>query len=175
MTNATAIRQLGVGDAEQMAQLRQEALRSSPLAFGSSPDDDRFSSIDAVRDVLTAANQAVFGLIVRDQLQGMVGAHHTLSAKEHHKAYLWGMYVTPEARRRGGGGRLLEAAVQWARHVPGVLQVHLGVTDSALEAGRLYERAGFDEWGVEPRALRWQDEFTAERHLVLRLDEPSDR
>lgn len=48
MTDGLTIRQLTSDDAEQMRHLRQEALASAPLAFGSSPDRDRFArKVDA--------------------------------------------------------------------------------------------------------------------------------
>jgi RimJ/RimL family protein N-acetyltransferase len=57
-----------------------------------------------------------------------------------------------------------------AREWPGVRQVHLSVTDAAPEARRLYESAGFREWGVEPRSLEAEGRSVSERHLVLELD-----
>lgn len=159
-----------------MADLRREALSSAPLAFGSSLDDDRFASIQAVVEALMPGDgNVVFGLLHGQRLLGMAGGYHSTKVKERHKAFVWGMYVRPEARKRGGASRLLEAVVDWARQLPEVLQVHLSVTDAAPAARRLYERAGFIEWGSEPRALRWQREFTDERHLILQLDSPSDR
>ena len=169
MTDERTIPRLQASDADQMARLRKEAITSAPLAFGSSPDDDRFSSTEAVHRVLTEGNQAIFGLFVGDRLQGMVGSYNSLTSKECHKVFIWGMYVCPRVRGQGGGTQLLAAAVDWARNMPCVLQVHLSVTGSAPEASRLYEKAGFVEWGVEPRALQWQGEFTVERHLVLFL------
>ena len=105
----------------------------------------------------------------------MTGVYHSTNVKERHKAHIWGMYVRPEARRRGGAAKLLNAAVDRARQWSEVLQVHLCVTDAALAAQGLYRKAGFTVWGSEPRALRWQGEFTDELHLVLQFDSPSDR
>ena len=165
------VRRLTRDDAQPMAALRREALDAAPLAFGSTPEDDRFGSIQAVEDALAPQDhRAVFGLWQGATLQGMVGVHGEQSVKERHKAYVWGMYVRPEARGRGGGTQLLQAVVAWARRRPDVLQVHLSVTDAADAARSLYRKAGFVEWGIEPRALSWQGEFVAERHLVLRLD-----
>lgn len=176
LTAELLVRRLQPDDADQMAVLRIEALTSAPLAFGSSPQDDRFASTSAVRDALMPADDhVVFGLFHGQRLQGMAGAYHSRNDKERHKAYIWGMYVRREARRRGGATRLLGALVDWARGIPDVLQVLLSVTDAAPDARRLYQKAGFTEWGVEPRALHWQGEFTAERHLVLPLDLPSER
>jgi ribosomal protein S18 acetylase RimI-like enzyme len=60
------------------------------------------------------------------------------------------MYVTPHHRRQGVASELLYAALRNAVTMPGVTWVHLKVSSAAPEAQRLYERAGFRVWGVEP-------------------------
>lgn len=77
--------------------------------------------------------------------------------------------MTPRTRRKGLGAAMLRAAIDQARRCPGVLHVHLSVTEPAKDARRLYLAAGFREWGVEPRGLQWEGRFVAERHLVLDL------
>lgn len=100
---------------------------------------------------------------------GMVGVIRASRVKVRHKANLWGMYVSPRAQQQGAGRALLEAAIDQARAWPGVDQLHLGVTDVALAARKLYEAAGFRIWGREPRALQWEGRFVDELHLVLEL------
>ena len=157
-------------DASRMAELRKEALVAAPLAFGSSVDDDRFRSVEAIEQALSQEDAVVFGLLSKEALVGMVGLYHSTNTKERHKAHIWGMYVKPEARRRGGATHLLNATIEWARHCPEILQVHLSMTNAAPAAHALYHNAGFVEWGREPQALRWQGEFTDEHHLVFRID-----
>ena len=52
MIDELTICRLQPGNASQMAELRKEALVAAPLAFGSSPDDDRFISVGAVERAL---------------------------------------------------------------------------------------------------------------------------
>jgi GNAT superfamily N-acetyltransferase len=90
--------------------------------------------------------------------------------KQRHAGSIWGMYVTPGARSGGAGGALLNAAIRQAREW-GLVQLQLGVMETALTAKRLYEAAGFRSWGREPRALHWKGRFVDEYHLVLELGE----
>lgn len=164
------IRRLGPDDAPSLAALRRQALESDPLAFGSAPGEDRFLAPEAVAAYLAAeADQAVFGAFQGPDLAGMAGVLRTAGAKRQHRAFIWGMYVVPEARRMGAGRALLEAAVAQARAWPGIVQVHLSVTEAATAARRLYESAGFRVWGREPRALLWEGRFVDEIHLVYEL------
>lgn len=165
-----SVRRLGPGDARALVTLRREALETEPLAFLASPEDDRALSEAFVRDALAQVDeQAVFGAFRGERLSGMVGLVRAAKRKERHKALIWGMYVAPEARAAGTGRGLLDAALACARGWPGVEQVHLSVSETATTAARLYESAGFEVWGREPRAVAWRGRYADEIHLVLTL------
>src|SRR5262249_37430088 len=156
-------------DALSLVSLRREALEAEPLAFGASPEDDLGLSLEFVQRVLTDdREQAVFGCFEGDALAGMVGVMREGKRKRRHAGSIWGMYVSPRARRKGNGRALLEAAVQQAR-AWGLEQVQLGVTEAAPTARNLYESLGFRAWGREPRALHWNGRFVDEFHLALDL------
>lgn len=170
MSEESNVRRLRVEDAASLVSLRREALEADPLAFGASIDDDRGLSLELVRTSLADhEEQAVFGCLEGDRPIGMVGVTRASKVKRRHIGSVWGMYVTPRARSRGVGRALLDAAIQQARRW-GLVQLQLGVTETASTAQRLYERAGFRGWGREPRALHWKGRFVDEHHLVLELD-----
>jgi len=159
---------LAATDAPDLVALRREALQSDPLAFGASPEDDR--PLEFVQKALAdTANQAVFGFYEENQLTGMLGILRVKKRKEKHKAYIWGMYVRADSRRKGAGSAMLLAAIQKAQEWSGVSQIHLSVTETAIAAKRLYERVGFQQWGREPRSLCWNGTFVDEYHFILRL------
>ena len=165
------VRALEPGDAPAVVVLRREALTSSPLAFAASHEDDRALSIEFVRTALAdAASSAMFGAFDEAALVGMAGVHLLDKVKLRHKAQLWGMYVAPAARGRGLGAALVRAVIDHCRSWPGVLQVQLSVTEAAAEASRVYERAGFREWGREPGGFLWEGRLVDERHLTLILE-----
>lgn len=166
-----AIRLLRPEDAPAFISLRREALEAAPLAFAASPEDDRGLSEDFMRSSIEDSEEAaVLGAFEGDRLVGIAGVGRYAKRKQRHRAIIWGMYVSPTTRGRGLGRALLDAAVDRARQWPGVRQVHLSVTDAAPEARRLYESAGFREWGVEPRSLEAAGRVVDETHLVLQLD-----
>ena len=162
------IRRLIDGDAADYFALRREALEREPYAFGSSPDDDRFQSVELVRENLADSEQAIIGAFANG-LIGAVGIRRLTRLKLRHRAELWGMYVRAEHRCAGVGRRLVEEAIRFAREWDGIRQVHLSVTDRAVAAAALYERLGFVAWGIEPAGLRVEDVDLAEKHMVLKL------
>jgi len=166
------IRRLDVHDAEGWASLRLEALERHPLAFSSSfPHDPAILLEIARRRLAEQGESALFGAFDSSRLVGSVGVKRYEGAKERHKAFIWGMYVTQDQRERGFGGLLLREAIERARSWEGVEQLHLTVSELAAEARRMYERHGFREWGREPRALLWEGRAADEHHMVLPLRE----
>ena len=174
MTEApVTVRCVEGADADAVIALRRQALSSEPLAFGASMEDDRTLSRDLLRASLTdAGNFAILGAFDGQTLVGMAGVFRMEKLKARHRAMIWGMFVTPAARGHGVGAAILRATIDRARSWPGVLQIHLSVTETSPGAGRLYRSMGFREWGVEPRALHWQGRFVAEHHLVLEVAQP---
>lgn len=148
------IRPLRPEDAGAWLAMRLAALRESPQAWVTTLDEalgrtDYLASIAA--DFADPAELTVGALE-----SGRVVASGTLSreqrAKVRHVGHLRGMYVVPEARRRGLGRRILAELLAWAR-AAGLKQVRLEVVSDQVPARRLYEESGFRLIGRHPRAL----------------------
>jgi RimJ/RimL family protein N-acetyltransferase len=163
------LRILAPADAEDFIELRREALQQEPLMFAASPDDDRALSVSFVQQALRdTSTSATFGAFSPD-LIGIIGIRRDRNPKTSHKARLWGFYVSPSYRNSGVGAKLLSTALDFARQLTGVRQLHLSVSDRAEAALQLYKRFGFQTWGVEPNALFRNGEFASEHHMILEL------
>jgi tRNA (adenine37-N6)-methyltransferase len=160
------IRRLAPPDAEAFLALRREALVREPLAFAASPSDDVALAPEHVRASLASATQATLGVFAPG-LVGVVGVARGRHEKASHKAQVFGLYVVPGARRRGLGARLVHAALEFARGLPGVSAVHLSVSEPCAAALALYEGLGFATWATEPDALRVGGRSVGLRHMVL--------
>lgn len=149
-------RQLGPEDAPAYQTLRLRALRESPAAFCASHADEAGRSVDEVAARLMPSadgTPATFGVFGDGRLLGFVAVLRPARAKLRHTAELAGMYVAPEARRRGVARALLRTAIDHALALPGVRQVRLGVSAGNAAARALYEAHGFVCYGVEPDSM----------------------
>jgi ribosomal protein S18 acetylase RimI-like enzyme len=116
----------------------------------------------------------VFGAFVSDRLAGFLAFVRPKRPKLLHGAELHGMYVSPEFRRRGLGGALVDAALAHARSLAGVRQLKLAVNATNLAARSLYRSRGFMLFGLEPDALCVDGRYYDEEFYFLRLtDAPS--
>ena len=151
--------------------LRLHALATEPEAFLHTPEDE--VSAEEMRARLAGrtprAEGFVLGAFAEDgELVGVAGVYREPTQKLRHKGHVWGMYVLPERRSRGLGGRLLDAAIARAPELEGVTWLQLGVTANN-PARALYEGRGFRAYGVEPEAIRVEGRTVDEVHMALRL------
>lgn len=146
------IRVLSDEDTTAWREVRLRMLSEHPEAFGEDAADFAARSDDELRRRIRDGN--VVGAWLEGNLVGTVGWFCGRGRKRAHIAEIWGMYVSPEARRTGAGRALLRAAVD-ASKAAGVSVWELGVEELNTGAIALYESEGFERWGVEPDAYRF--------------------
>jgi ribosomal protein S18 acetylase RimI-like enzyme len=150
--------------------LRLRALREEPNAFLASYDEDVESwTEEFLRAGLTKPlGTAIYGALEGGALVGMVGLNRDSRAKARHRGLIWGLYVAPEARRRGVGRALVDAAIVEAR-TAGIEHLELRVSTTQAPARALYERLGFRSIGTIPAAMRIDQKDLDEALMVLAL------
>lgn len=167
------VRRLIPADAEQFQAVRLRGLRDHPSAFASSHAEEASTPLAVVAERLAhKPDGAIFGWFAGPALQGVVGIRREGMAKLAHKAYIWGMYVVPEARKAGAGRSLLMHALEYASAELGVRQVNLGVNTRNEAAIALYRRVGFEVYGTEREFLLVDGVLYDEHHMVRRLRGP---
>jgi RimJ/RimL family protein N-acetyltransferase len=168
------LRRLDPDDAVAYRTLRLRGLSEHPDAFTSShaEENERPLAVTA-RRIAPDSPDWVFGAFVGGELAGVVGLAREPRAKNRHKADVFGMYVAPEHAKRGIGGELMRNAIGAARALPGLEQLVLTVTETNVAARTLYEKFGFRSFGVEPRAIRVNDDvYYDKNHMILFLAQP---
>ena len=171
------IRRLSAADAAAFQALRLRGLVESPEAFGSTYAEERERPLGVIAERLGGdpASGFVLGAVLASDgpLVGLTGCYRESSRKRRHVAIIWGMFVAPEARGRGVGGALLDAAIAGAAKWPGVEQVALTVVPEKATARALYASRGFLTFGTEPRALRDETRHYDMEYLWRPLDATS--
>jgi ribosomal protein S18 acetylase RimI-like enzyme len=159
------IRRLLSTDAAVYRDIRLEGLRRSPEAFGSTFEAENGQSLAWFADRL--GNSDMFGAFDGVEIVGTAGLLLGKGLKEAHKGRLVGMYVRPNSRRTGVGGRLIDAIIEFARQRVELIQ--LSVVSDNHEARRLYLSLGFVEYGLEKKALKQDGRYYDEAHMAKEL------
>lgn len=89
--------------------------------------------------------------------------------KLRHRANIVAMYVIPEKRGKGIGKALISKAIQMADSLEDIEQLYLTVVTTNEPAKRLYSSIGFEVFGKEKRALKFDNTYYDEEHMVLIL------
>jgi RimJ/RimL family protein N-acetyltransferase len=160
------VRELVPEDAGELRELRLEALRLHPDAFGSAYEVEAGEPVSAF--AARIAKGGLFGGFVEGQLLGMAGFSVHDAAQLRHKGTLGGMYVRQSARGSGLAETIVNTVLEYAAER--VEQVLLTVAAHNHGAIRFYERLGFKAYATEPRALkvgsRYVDELLMARFLA---------
>jgi len=165
------IRPLTESDAAPFRELRLRGLREYPTAFSASYEEDEEVTVGEIAQRLSPKpNGTIFGAFRGDVLAGVAGVQREQRQKLAHKAFIWGVYVAPEARNGGMGAALLREALRYAAGL-GVRQVNLSVNAQNTAALELYRKMGFVEFGLERDFLLVDGVLHDEIHMVFRVPE----
>lgn len=164
-------RRLTKSDLDAYFANRLRALEHSPSAFLTTLEEEKARGHAHFEKTLAhdGSDRAIFGAVSNGTALGTVGIFREERPKTRHKSMIWGMYVDLDQRNKGIGGKILDLAIQFARNEMKVDAIYLSVEAANGEARRLYESRGFRVWGTEPKAMRFENKFWDEHHMVLEL------
>jgi ribosomal protein S18 acetylase RimI-like enzyme len=136
--------------------LRLEALKSDPSAFGSSFEEEETLTEDEWRRRI----QNVLFAMSDGSPVGMIVYAVSGRSKTKHIAEIFGVYVSNGHRGRGVGTRMLERALSQIRKNRGVIKVKLAVNPEQIPAVKLYRKAGFVVTGRARKELKIGRKFS---------------
>jgi ribosomal protein S18 acetylase RimI-like enzyme len=138
------VRRLQADDAHLLRAIRLGALEDAPDAFGETLEGARSADWNArAKDGADSFDRAVFVATRGERGIGMV---FVKSGSPPGIAFLGGMWVNPEFRRRGVGRSLVERGMDFLRSV-GQAEVALWVTRGHQDVVRFYRSLGFRSTG----------------------------
>lgn len=164
----TTIKRLTPEYASAYRALMLEAYALHPDAFTSDVAEREALPISWWEQRLSAgadATEVVFGAVEGGSVLGVAGLSVERRKKARHKSTLFGMYVPHACRGKGIGQDLVRRVLSHARTQPQLMLVQLTVTEGNGAAQGLYERMGFEVFGVEPYAVAVGDRYVSKVHM----------
>jgi ribosomal protein S18 acetylase RimI-like enzyme len=160
-----AIRRLGPDEGPLFRQLRLKTLSLDEINFVTTLAEEEAKPASAFESCVR--DGAVFVAEADGVVLGVVGLMPNANTKERHKGLIYSVFVMPEGRGRGVGRALMAAVLDYARDV--VESVYLVVLEQNTAAVALYEGAGFERYGLEPRSLCVNGVYTDDLLMWKRL------
>lgn len=158
VVHSVVLRRIEPADLSAYKSLRDLGLRDHPDAFDSDYETEQHRQPESYlgRLGLTEPLGGTFMLGAWDagQLVGCIGCERSTIVKTRHRAEVYGLMVRKGHGGRGVGSGLIERAIQTARNATGLRMLTATVTASAEDVVGIYQRAGFQRYGLLPGALR---------------------
>lgn len=169
-TDEIIIRHAEGSDLYAFRDLRLEALKNHPTAFGSDYTENSSKPITYWEERLkiNSAEQAMFFAEQNTGLIGMATIVRGSSKKSFHTANIYGIYVKPDWRGNRIAEKLVRTCLNWAVE-NGIIVVKLAVVSDNRPAICCYERCGFIPYGTEPKALNYEGRLYDEYLMSIEL------
>jgi RimJ/RimL family protein N-acetyltransferase len=147
-------------------------LKSGPDNFGSSYEEEATTPKLKFETLIeeSSVDSFMLGAFCEDQLIGIAGLSRAERRKTQHRGEIVQMYVNPEYRGQQIGEQLLRMVVDKAFELAGFEQLELGVVANNSSATRLYEKIGFEIYGVQKNYFKDGDRYWDQQFMQLFKD-----
>ena len=151
------IERVTLAEVHEYRALMLEAYAAHPDAFIPTPEERAAAPLafwEARLSPEPRPRELVLGAYVGGALAGVVGVSFEAREKLRHRCTFFGMYVRARDRGQGLASRLITAALAVAAARDGCLVAQLTLLAPNVAARVLYEKHGFQVYGVEPLGVR---------------------
>ncbi|WP_186646615.1 GNAT family N-acetyltransferase [Fluviispira vulneris] len=157
----TKIKILNKSEWQTWKKIRLESLKNAPTAFASS-----FKELSNKPDTFfqeIVEESKIYGAFCNGELVSVATFRQESREKECHRGHISGVYTKPEFAGKGIGSKLIAAVIKDASKF--VTQIHLGCVVNNESALRMYKKQGFEIYGTDPRAIKYDDKYY-DMHLM---------
>jgi len=162
-------RKLRPGESGVYRALRLESLKRYPDSFGSTYAEEAQVSRLAFENAIDegTSDRFVVAAFLRKQLVGIAGFARRERHKTRHRSEITQVYVDPDARGRSIGETLMRATLEMGFAQRGIEQVELSLVSTNHAARRLYERLGFEAFGLQANYFKTGDLSWHQLHMQV--------
>ncbi len=162
-------RRLTPTDAKEYRQIRLESLKNYPENFGSTFEDESKKPKLGYEEYIEqeAADKFIIGAFDNDRLIGICGFFPEQKIKCRHIGMIIQMYVKEAYNGQGIGLALLRKTIEESFKIEGIEQLILGFVANNISANKIYENAGFIEYGVHKKHFKEGTQYSDQRFMVL--------
>ncbi len=136
------ITQLSPDNWQQYKEIRLEAVKTDPAAFGMSYEEELVRAESQWQDFL----KNMWFALVDNKVIGMIGLIRNVGEPSKHTAHIVSFWVKPEYRGQGVGKALIQALQEHAK-INNIRKLYLQVAVTQESAIKLYEKMGFEKVG----------------------------
>ncbi len=162
-------RKLKPSEAADFRRVRLECLQKFPDSFGTLFEDEVVKPKLYFEDLIekNVPDAFFFGAFYEKNLIGIAGFVRGDRTKTRHRGEIVAMYVNPDLRGQRVGENLLRALIKAVFEIEEIEQVHLTVVADNPAAVKLYERIGFESFGVQENYFKSGERYWNQNFMQL--------
>lgn len=169
-------RELNEADASAYQVLRMKALKEEPHAFTRSYDDEcTLSNHDFEVHITATDNRFTLGVFDGNNLVACVHFSRPPQSQKRHLGEVTDLYVEPSYRSEDIGKDLLSDCIERATDMPYLAYLDATCSSDSIHAMRLFERAGFEVWGVETNAIHVNGKAVTQLHMRKQMQSDKEK
>lgn len=162
-------RKIKPSEAADFRRVRLECLQKFPDKFGTLYKDEAANPKLYFEELIeqNLSDAFFFGAFDGENLIGIAGFMRGERTKTRHRGEIVAMYVDPDFRGQKIGENLLCALLESAFAIEGVEQAHLTVVADNRAAIGLYERIGFESFGIQKNYFKMGEKYWHQNFMQL--------
>jgi RimJ/RimL family protein N-acetyltransferase len=166
-------RKLVSQDSLKYRDLRLESLLKAPNSFGSSYEEEHFLPKLRMQNYIEkeSSDQFIFGAFDNGNLIGICGFMREARMKSRHRGTIVQMYIKEEYQRKGIGTRLLRSLIKYSFSDKQIEHLTLGVVTDNEKAINLYQKIGFQAYGVHKKYFKKENLYLDQQLMILYKEE----
>ena len=149
--------------------IRLACLKNAPDNFGSIYEEEMSIPKLKFESYIEQENDErfMFGAFDNGNLIGIVGFERVERQRACHRGEVVQMYIDAAYRGQNIGEQLLRGLIEQAFSVKGIEQLQLSLIASNRAAIKLYEKIGFQAFGVQPRYFKVGEHYMDQQFMQL--------
>jgi RimJ/RimL family protein N-acetyltransferase len=154
-----SIQLLGPQHSSAYRKARLDCLYHFPDKFGTTYEEEVIKPVLFMESMLKEENPNVFmfGGFEEEDCIALCGFIREGRTRTLHRGELVQMYVHPDYHGKGIAKQLVQHTMEEAFRIPGIEQISLSAVANNLAAIRLYEKMGFEHYGLAKNYFRIND------------------
>ena len=145
------VRLLTLDDAKIFHTLRLRAVKEEPDSFLETTEEVTAKKVETYFE-----NGWISGAFTDGKLVGIAGLYRHKGKKLEHRGTIWGVYIIPQARKKGYARGMIELLLKAAKEA-GLERILLSANSEHMETQRMYQHLGFEPYGVEKQLMKRAD------------------
>lgn len=163
------IRKLRPNESNSYREIRLQCLKNFPTNFTSNYLDEKVKDELFFQPYIEKSdlNNFVIGAFHNGNLIGISGFERLERVKTNHRGHIIQVYVIPEYQGKGIGLDIIKSTLNVAFKINGIEQVEIDVITSNKNAEKIYEKVGFEAYGIQKNFLKIDNDYYDHKMMII--------